>query len=160
MGVSVTVLSFLIGHKSPVTALCYGIVPAILGVVYVFTLREGRPRSFDRDLLETFLAGRSWQQKPLSKPHPLFLPLIALCLFPLGFLHAQFVPSQHTDVQGNKDYEFTLIRDEPYGTLNRRSRWNNTLGIVGTSLGGGAFYQFIQSKHAALHEQYESEEMP
>jgi hypothetical protein len=75
MGVSVTVLSFLIGATPPVTALCFGIVPAVVGIVYVFTLREGKPKSFDVDLFETFLTGRSWQSKPCLKPHPLFLEL-------------------------------------------------------------------------------------
>ncbi len=135
-GVSVTVLSFLIGHKSPVTALCYGIVPAILGLVYVFTLRERRPRSYDRDLLETFLAGRSWQSKPTSKPHPLFFICFSLIL-PIS-IHAQFVPSQYADVRSYQDYEFTLIRDEPYGISVGES--------AAVIVAGGAYYQFLEEK--------------
>ncbi len=133
LGVSVTVLSFLIGATPPVTALCYGIMPAVLGLVYVFTLREGKPKSFDRDLLETFLAGRSWQSQPLSKPHPLFLLLIIFYLFPFGFLQAQFIPGQYTDVQQNVDYEYTLMSDEPYGIqVGTNVLWtgNNTLHTV------------------------------
>ncbi len=32
----------------------------MLASVYVFAFRQGRPRSYDSDLLETILSGRMW----------------------------------------------------------------------------------------------------
>lgn len=71
IGVTLTTFCFAFLATPPLTALSYGIIPAVLGIVYVFTLREGKPKSYDFDLFETLLVGRSWQPKPLSKPHPL-----------------------------------------------------------------------------------------
>ena len=184
VGVSVTVLSFLISSTPPVTALCYGIVPAVLGLVYVFTLREGRPRSYDRDLFDTFMSGRSWQSKPLRTPHPLFLPLIIFCLFFSGALQAQFIPSQYTDRMPAKSNTGSGLQTAGFGKMIKGPMKAGTkLRLKGVEeapgdptarlfalsagavnydaavLGGGAFYQFM-NKHAALHEQYESEEMP
>lgn len=71
VGVTVAVWTFTFSGTPPMTALGYGVVPSILGIVYVFTLRENRPKSYDKDLLETLICGRSWQSNPASKPHPL-----------------------------------------------------------------------------------------
>ena len=70
-GISLTGFCFIFLSTPPVTALGYGVVPSVLGLVYVFTLREGKPKSFDTDLFETLFLGRSWETKPLVKPHPL-----------------------------------------------------------------------------------------
>jgi hypothetical protein len=37
-----------------------GSLPLVLACAYVFALRQGRPRSYDADLLETLLHGRAW----------------------------------------------------------------------------------------------------
>jgi len=75
IGVIVTVAAFSYWSCPPMMALGYGTLPAILGIIYVFTLRERRPKSFDKDLLETLICGRSWthDQQPshLCKSHPL-----------------------------------------------------------------------------------------
>jgi hypothetical protein len=75
IAVIVSVTSFNYWSCPPIEALGYGTLPAILGIVYVFTLRERRPKAFDSDLLETLICGRSWQQARFSpcKSHPLFL---------------------------------------------------------------------------------------
>ncbi len=70
-GVIVSVAAFSYWSCPPMMALGYGTVPAVLGIVYVFTLRECRPKGYDMDVLETLICGRSWQQKPTSKSHPL-----------------------------------------------------------------------------------------
>lgn len=74
-GVIVSVVAFSCWNCSPLMALGYGTLPALLGIIYVFTLRERRPKAFDTDLLETLICGRSWTHKPqpprLRKSHPL-----------------------------------------------------------------------------------------
>lgn len=64
VGITVAVWTFTFSGAAPMTTLGYGVIPSLLGIVYVFTLRENRPKSFDKDLLETFLCGHSWQGKP------------------------------------------------------------------------------------------------
>jgi len=48
-----------------------GSLPLILACVYVFALRQGRPRAYDTDLLETFLNGRAWLQPRRQPSHPI-----------------------------------------------------------------------------------------
>ncbi len=123
-GVIMTVSAFSYWNCPPVMALGYGTVPAILGIIYVFTLRERRPKAFDKDLLETLICGRSWQHQRTSKPHPLLLVLVYFLL--PGSLHAQFVPSNYMNVEGGKNYEFTLLRDEPFGIhISAHVLWNH-----------------------------------
>ena len=43
-------------------------LPLVLACVYVFALRQGRPRSYDSDLLETVINGRAWLP-PRRQPH-------------------------------------------------------------------------------------------
>ncbi|MFZ0711807.1 MAG: hypothetical protein WAM53_17340 [Terrimicrobiaceae bacterium] len=50
-----------------------GSLPLALMVAYVFGLRQGRPRSHDTDLLETFISGAAWQPTPRQPRHPLYL---------------------------------------------------------------------------------------
>lgn len=49
-----------------------GSVPLVLACVYVFALRQGRPRSFDTDLLETLLGGRAWLPPRRQPSHPIY----------------------------------------------------------------------------------------
>jgi hypothetical protein len=48
-----------------------GSLPLVLASIYVFALRQGRPRSYDTDLLETLLAGRAWLPPRRQPRHPL-----------------------------------------------------------------------------------------
>jgi hypothetical protein len=50
---------------------CLGSLPLILACVYVFALRQGRPRSYDTDLLETLLNGRAWLPPCRQSSHPI-----------------------------------------------------------------------------------------
>jgi predicted nucleic acid-binding Zn-ribbon protein len=112
LGVTVALWMFAGCGYPPMVAMGYGAIPAVLGIVYIVTLREGRPKAFDKDLLRTFIYGRSWKSQPLNKSCPLTLAI--LLLLPLSSW-AQFIPSQHSDVQSGVNYEFSLLRDEPYG---------------------------------------------
>ena len=51
-----------------------GSLPLVLACVYVFALRQGRPRSYDTDLLETLLAGRAWLPPRRQPRHPIHRP--------------------------------------------------------------------------------------
>jgi hypothetical protein len=46
-------------------------LPLVLASVYVFALRQGTPRSYDTDLLETLLAGSAWLPPRWQPIHPL-----------------------------------------------------------------------------------------
>jgi hypothetical protein len=48
-----------------------GSLPLVLACVYVFALRQGRPRSYDADLLETLLNGRAWLPPRRQPSHPI-----------------------------------------------------------------------------------------
>ena len=47
-------------------------LPLVLMVAYVFGLRQGKPKSYDTDLLETFISGTAWQPTRRQPPHPLY----------------------------------------------------------------------------------------
>lgn len=47
-------------HHAPTLSVGAGAVPFVLAIAYVFTLRQGRPKSFDTDLLETLVGGTGW----------------------------------------------------------------------------------------------------
>lgn len=36
------------------------IIPVILALVYVFRFRQGKPKAFDTDLMETLISGKGW----------------------------------------------------------------------------------------------------
>jgi hypothetical protein len=48
-----------------------GLLPLVLSCVYVFAFRQGRPRSYDSDLLETLLGGRAWLPPRRQPSHPI-----------------------------------------------------------------------------------------
>ena len=49
-----------------------GFLPLVLMVAYVFGLRQGKPKSYDTDLLETFVSGSAWLPSMRSPRHPLY----------------------------------------------------------------------------------------
>ena len=51
------------GH-SPFVSFGVGSLPLVLMVAYVFGLRQGKPRHYDTDLLETFATGSAWMPAP------------------------------------------------------------------------------------------------
>ncbi len=48
-----------------------GGMPFILVMAYVFTLRQGRPKAYDTDLLETLLTGTGWSAPTKQSLNPL-----------------------------------------------------------------------------------------
>jgi hypothetical protein len=54
-------------HHAPTFSVGAGALPFVLTTTYVFTLRQGRPKSFDTDLLETLATGTGWMP-PVRQP--------------------------------------------------------------------------------------------
>ena len=55
----------------PVTAvISLGAAPTVLGGIWVFGFRQGRPPHYDLDLLDTKLNGTSWSADWKNQPEP------------------------------------------------------------------------------------------
>ena len=54
-------------HHAPTFSVGAGSLPFVLTTTYVFALRQGRPKSFDTDLLETLATGTGWMP-PVRQP--------------------------------------------------------------------------------------------
>lgn len=59
-------LLFLL-HRQKAHFLFVAPVPFVVITAYVFALRQGKPKSFDTDLLETLVAGNGWTP-PVHQP--------------------------------------------------------------------------------------------
>jgi len=57
---SVGLALVLSGRHAPIFSVGAGSLPFVLTTAYVFALRQGRPKSFDTDLLETLATGTGW----------------------------------------------------------------------------------------------------
>jgi len=55
-------------HHAPAVSIGIGVLPVALITAYVFAFRQGKPRAFDTDWLETQATGSSWTS-PASQPH-------------------------------------------------------------------------------------------
>ena len=71
LSVGLSLMLFRQQVHSPAFSFGAGSLPFVLASVYVFTLRQGRPRSYDTDLLETLLSGRAWLPPRWQPRHPL-----------------------------------------------------------------------------------------
>ena len=49
-----------------------GSLPLVQMVTYVFGFRQGKPRCYDTDLLETWVSGDAWLPSFRSPRHPLY----------------------------------------------------------------------------------------
>jgi len=59
-------------HHAPTFSVGAGAVPLAVVTGYVFALRQGKPKSFDSDLLETFSSGTGWLPPAHQPRNPLF----------------------------------------------------------------------------------------
>ena len=64
---SIGLAMMLSPHHAPTISVGGGAVPFALLTGYVFTLRQGKPKSFDTDLLETLTNGTGWMP-PTQQP--------------------------------------------------------------------------------------------
>jgi LPXTG-motif cell wall-anchored protein len=66
-------LALLLVRRHPAAfSVAVGTLPFVLTTAYVFALRQGKPKSYDTDLLETLIAGTGWvasAQQPRSPLH-------------------------------------------------------------------------------------------
>lgn len=70
---SIGLTLLLSSHHAPALSFAVGAVPFVLLAIYVLLLRQGKPKSFDTDLLETFAGGSGW----LPPAHQPLNPLIS-----------------------------------------------------------------------------------
>lgn len=59
-------------HYSLPLAITLGSIPFVLSLFYVLCLRQGKPKSYDSDLLDTLINGTGWQPDLLTqRPNPI-----------------------------------------------------------------------------------------
>ncbi len=70
---SVGVAMTLFRSQSHPPLLCFGVglLPVGLSLAYVFGLRQGKPKAFDSDLLESLASGRAWSAPTKQPRNPL-----------------------------------------------------------------------------------------
>jgi len=68
---SVGLSLLLVRHHPPMFSVAVGALPFVLTTAYVFALRQGKPKSYDTDLLETLIAGTGWMAPAQQPRHPL-----------------------------------------------------------------------------------------
>ena len=71
--ISIGLTLLLSRHHAPTLSVGAGAVPLVVVTGYVFGLRQGKPKSFDTDLLETFTTGTGWMP-PARQPRNPLLP--------------------------------------------------------------------------------------
>ena len=69
LGIGLAVM--LSRHHPPAFSFGVGTVPFVLVTAYVVTLRQGKPKSFDTDLLETLANGTGWTPSARQPRNPL-----------------------------------------------------------------------------------------
>jgi len=59
-------------HHAPLVSVGTGAVPFALVTIHVFAFRQGKPKAFDTDWLETLASGCGWMPPSLQPRNPLF----------------------------------------------------------------------------------------
>ena len=70
--ISIGLTLLLSRHHAPALSVGASAVPLVVVTGYVFALRQGKPKSFDTDLIETFTAGNGWMPPARQPRNPLF----------------------------------------------------------------------------------------
>ena len=68
---SIGLTLLLTRHHTPMFGIGVGAVPFALVTAYVLLLRQGKPKSFDTDLLETLVHGTGWISPARQTRNPL-----------------------------------------------------------------------------------------
>ena len=74
LSVGLSMMLFRQQAHSPFVSFGVGSLPLVLMVAYVFGLRQGKPKHYDTDLLETFTCGTAWMPAHRQSRHPLYPP--------------------------------------------------------------------------------------
>jgi hypothetical protein len=65
-------LALMLSHShDPASCVAIGAMPFAVTALYIFTLRQGKPKSFDTDLLESLLCGSGWTAPRKQHRNPL-----------------------------------------------------------------------------------------
>ena len=72
LSVGLSLMLFRQQAHSPLFSFGVGSLPLVLMVAYVFGLRQGKPKRYDTDLLETCVSGSAWLPSFRSPRHPLY----------------------------------------------------------------------------------------
>ena len=72
LSVGLSLLLFRQQAHSPLFSFGIGSSPLVLMIAYVFGLRQGKPKRYDTDLLETLISGSAWLPSLRSPCHPLY----------------------------------------------------------------------------------------
>lgn len=70
---SIGLVVMLSRHHAPSFSVGAGAMPFAIVTAYVFALRQGKPKSFDTDLLEALATGSGWMpptKQPRNPLHP------------------------------------------------------------------------------------------
>lgn len=70
--VGLTLLLFRQPSYSATYSFTVGSIPFVVLTAYVFGFRQGKPRAFDTDLLETLFFGTGWMPSRSQPLHPLY----------------------------------------------------------------------------------------
>lgn len=68
---SIAFAMMLFRHHPPLFSVGFGSLPFVLLTAYVFGFRQGKPKSYDTDLLETLLGGKGWSPSVRQPVNPL-----------------------------------------------------------------------------------------
>ena len=74
LSVGLSMMLFRQQAHSVLVSFGVGSLPLVLMVAYVFGLRQGKPKHYDTDLLETFTCGTAWMPAHRQSRHPLYPP--------------------------------------------------------------------------------------
>lgn len=74
---SVGLALLLFQQHSPGISFGISCLPFVVLTAYVLTLRQGRPKSFDTDLLETIATGTGWMPPQAQPRNPIYSHEIA-----------------------------------------------------------------------------------
>jgi hypothetical protein len=69
---SIGLALMLARHHPASISIGAGAMPFALIAAYVFALRQGRPKSYDTDLLETLATGTGWMPSAKQSRNPLY----------------------------------------------------------------------------------------
>jgi hypothetical protein len=72
LSVGLSMMLFRQQAHSVLVSFGVGSLPLVLTVAYVFGLRQGKPRHYDTDLLETFTSGTAWMPARRQPRHPFY----------------------------------------------------------------------------------------
>ena len=72
LSVALSLMLFRQHAHSPIFSFGAGSLPLVLMVAYVFGFRQGKPKRYDTDLMETFVSGSAWLPSLRSPRHPLY----------------------------------------------------------------------------------------